>query len=108
VPRQEEVDLPLADEDLDGSQTEAPMGAGFAHPLFSAIESEHAPSLALAYGWSAVLHLCTHDLKALGDVTSKLVGPISINSSVETINPVTRFMDSDLAEAHSQSAFSSV
>jgi hypothetical protein len=48
VPRQEEVDLPLADEDLDGSQTEAPMGAGFAHPLFSAIESEHAPSLALA------------------------------------------------------------
>jgi hypothetical protein len=29
VPRQEEVDLPLGDEDLDGSQTEAPMGAGF-------------------------------------------------------------------------------
>ena len=57
---------------LEGKIVEALAASAASRRL--AIESEHAPSLALAYGWSAVLHLCTHDLKALGDVTSKLVG----------------------------------
>jgi len=38
-----------------------------------AIESEHAPNLALAYGWATFLHLCTHDLKALNTLTTKLI-----------------------------------
>jgi len=38
-----------------------------------AIESEHAPNLALAYGWATFLHLCTHDLEALRSLTPKLI-----------------------------------
>jgi class 3 adenylate cyclase/predicted ATPase len=38
-----------------------------------AIESEHAPNLALSYGWATFLHLCTHDLEALNILTTKLI-----------------------------------
>jgi len=38
-----------------------------------AIESQHAPNLALAYGWATFLHLCTHDLEALRSLTPKLI-----------------------------------
>jgi class 3 adenylate cyclase/tetratricopeptide (TPR) repeat protein len=38
-----------------------------------AIESQHAPNLALAYGWATFLHLCVHDLSALRSLTPKLI-----------------------------------
>jgi len=38
-----------------------------------ASESQHAPNLALAYGWATFLHLCTHDLEALRSLTPKLI-----------------------------------
>ena len=38
-----------------------------------AIDSEHAPNLALSYGWATFLHLCTRDLKALNILTTKLI-----------------------------------
>ena len=38
-----------------------------------AIESQHAPNIALAYGWATFLHLCTHNLDALRSLTPKLI-----------------------------------
>ena len=56
---------------LEGKVTQALAASTASQRL--AIESKHAPSLALAYGWATFLHLCTHDLQALGEVTSKLL-----------------------------------
>ncbi len=56
---------------LQGKVTEALAASETSIRL--AIESKHAPNLALAYGWATFLHLCTHDLEALRSLTPKLI-----------------------------------
>ena len=56
---------------LQGKVTEALAASEVSMRL--AIESQHAPNLALAYGWATFLHLCTHDLEALRSLTPKLI-----------------------------------
>ena len=56
---------------LQGKVTEARAASEASIRL--AIESKHAPNLALAYGWATFLHLCTHDLEALRSLTPKLI-----------------------------------
>ena len=56
---------------LQGKVTEALAASEASIRL--AIESRHAPNLALAYGWATFLHLCTHDLEALRILTPKLI-----------------------------------
>jgi class 3 adenylate cyclase/predicted ATPase len=56
---------------LQGKVTEALAASEASIRL--AIESQHAPNLALAYGWATFLHLCTHDLEALRSLTPKLI-----------------------------------
>ena len=55
---------------LQGKVTEA--AAASETSIRLAIESKHAPNLALAYGWATFLHLCTHDLEALRSLTPSL------------------------------------
>jgi adenylate cyclase len=56
---------------LQGKVTEALAASETSIRL--AIESEHAPNLAISYGWAIVLHLFTHDLEALNVMTTKLI-----------------------------------
>ena len=56
---------------LQGKVTEALAASDASIRL--AMESQHAPNLALAYGWATFLHLCTHDLEALRSLTPKLI-----------------------------------
>jgi predicted ATPase len=56
---------------LQGKVTEALAASKTSIRL--AIESEHAPNLAVSYGWGTVLHLFTHDLEVLNVMTTKLI-----------------------------------
>jgi class 3 adenylate cyclase/predicted ATPase len=56
---------------LQGKVTEALAASEASIRL--AIESEHAPNLAVSYGWATFLNLCTQDVEALNILTTKLI-----------------------------------